>query len=92
MKTLTIALSGSGGAGAISTGEMLLNSAAKKGYHGLLKKTFSPQIRGGGAAASARGDLVLQPIERAVTSASRGIALGIMRVTRFEDPYRTSHR
>jgi len=54
MDSVTLAISGSGGAGAISTGEMILRVAAKLGYYGILKKTFSPQIRGGEAAAIMR--------------------------------------
>lgn len=54
MPSFTLAVSGSGGAGAISTGEMLLAAAARAGYFGLLRKTFSPQIRGGEAAAILR--------------------------------------
>lgn len=54
MDSITIAISGSGGAGAISTGEILLRVAGNLGYFGILKKTFSPQIRGGEAAAILR--------------------------------------
>jgi 2-oxoglutarate ferredoxin oxidoreductase subunit alpha len=52
--SLTLAITGAGGAGAISTGEMLLHIAGASGYYGILKKTFSPQIRGGESAAIIR--------------------------------------
>ena len=54
MRNFTLAITGSGGSGAISTGEMLLRAAAKRGYYGILKKIFSPQIRGGESAAIIR--------------------------------------
>tara|TARA_R110002110_G_scaffold111137_2_gene276817 strand:+ start:11794 stop:13527 length:1734 start_codon:yes stop_codon:yes gene_type:complete len=54
MRTLTLAISGSGGAGAISTGELVLQLVAGSGGYGMLKKTFSPQIRGGESAAILR--------------------------------------
>lgn len=51
MRTLTLAISGSGGAGAIFTGELVLQLVAGNGGYGMLKKTFSPHIRGGESAA-----------------------------------------
>jgi 2-oxoglutarate ferredoxin oxidoreductase subunit alpha len=63
MTTLTLAISGSGGAGAISTGELLLRLFADVGGYGMLKKTFSPQIRGGESAAILRlGDAPVSTI------------------------------
>ena len=61
METFTFAITGSGGAGAISTGELLLRLAGKLGYFGMMRKTFSPQIRGGESAAVIR--LSATPIE-----------------------------
>lgn len=48
---LSIAITGAGGAGVISCGELLLKAWAHCGGRGLLRKAFGPQIRGGEAAA-----------------------------------------
>lgn len=48
---LSIAITGAGGAGVISCGELLLQAWAREGGRGLLRKAFGPQIRGGEAAA-----------------------------------------
>jgi len=48
------AISGSGGAGAITAGGILLDAAAKSGRYGLLTRSVGPQIRGGEAAALVR--------------------------------------
>lgn len=83
MATLTLAISGSGGAGAISTGEMLLRIAARNGYFGLLKKTFSPQIRGGEAAAILRiGD---EPVNTFADTIDVLVALDWQNFSRFAD-------
>lgn len=60
MDSITLAVVGSGGAGVVSLGEMLLKSVAKVGYYGMLRKSFGPQIRGGESAAIVR--LGLKPI------------------------------
>ena len=44
---LVIGMAGSGGDGIVSAGESLLTAAAIEGYHGILTKSFGPQIRGG---------------------------------------------
>ncbi|RLQ23313.1 2-oxoacid:acceptor oxidoreductase subunit alpha [Seongchinamella sediminis] len=48
---LSIAITGAGGAGVISVGELLLQAWAAGGGRGLLRKAFGPQIRGGESAA-----------------------------------------
>jgi len=48
---LSIAVVGSGGAGALTTGNMLLAAAAKQGCYGILTRAVGPQIRGGEAAS-----------------------------------------
>lgn len=52
--SLSIALAGSGGAGVMTAGNMLLEAAALAGYYGLMTRTSGPQIRGGEAAAMVR--------------------------------------
>ncbi|HYL87659.1 MAG TPA: 2-oxoacid:acceptor oxidoreductase subunit alpha [Burkholderiales bacterium] len=49
-----MALAGSGGAGVMTAGNLLLEAAALAGYYGLMTRTSGPQIRGGEAAAMLR--------------------------------------
>jgi len=58
---ISIAILGSGGAGALTAGNLLLEAACTAGCHGLLTRTIGPQIRGGEAAALVR--LANHPIE-----------------------------
>jgi 2-oxoglutarate ferredoxin oxidoreductase subunit alpha len=58
---VSIAIVGSGGAGALTTGNLLLEAASLAGWHGLLTRTVGPQIRGGEAAALIR--LASRPVE-----------------------------
>lgn len=51
---ISIALTGSGGAGVITTGTLLLKAAAQSGLYGLFGRSSGPQIRGGEAAAMLR--------------------------------------
>jgi 2-oxoglutarate ferredoxin oxidoreductase subunit alpha len=51
---LSIAITGSGGAGTITAGELLLSLAGKNGCYGMMRRAFGPQIRGGEAAALVR--------------------------------------
>ena len=44
---LLIGMAGAGGDGIISAGDALITAAALEGYHGLMTKSFGPQIRGG---------------------------------------------
>lgn len=52
--SVSIALTGSGGAGVMTAGQILLDAAAKAGYYGLMSRSSGPQIRGGEAAALVR--------------------------------------
>ena len=53
-RSLSIALTGSGGSGVMTTGSMLLEAAAKAGWYGFMGRSAGPQIRGGEAAAVIR--------------------------------------
>jgi 2-oxoglutarate ferredoxin oxidoreductase subunit alpha len=53
-RTISVALVGSGGAGVLTSGAILLDSAARAGWYGLLRRSVGPQIRGGEAAAMLR--------------------------------------
>ena len=51
---MSLAITGAGGVGAITMGELLLRLAGKSGYFGLMRRSFGPQIRGGESAALMR--------------------------------------
>ena len=51
---ISLAVTGSGGAGAITAGELLLSLAGKNSCLGMMRRSFGPQIRGGEAAALIR--------------------------------------
>ncbi len=51
---ISVAIVGSGGAGALTAGLFLLEAASSAGWQGLLSRTVGPQIRGGEAAALLR--------------------------------------
>jgi len=59
--SISIAIVGSGGTGALTTGNFLLEAASAAGWHGLFIRTMGPQIRGGEAAALLR--LAVEPVE-----------------------------
>jgi len=59
--SISIAIVGSGGAGALTTGDSLLEAASAAGWHGLYTRTLGPQIRGGEAAGLLR--LAVNPVE-----------------------------
>jgi 2-oxoglutarate/2-oxoacid ferredoxin oxidoreductase subunit alpha len=52
--THSIAFTGSGGSGAITVGNMLLQQAAKNSLYGIMRRSVGPQIRGGESAAMLR--------------------------------------
>ena len=58
---ISVAIVGSGGAGALTAGNFLLEAASLAGWHGLLTRSVGPQIRGGEAAALIR--LANRPVE-----------------------------
>ena len=58
---ISVAIVGSGGAGALTTGNSLLESCSAAGWYGLFTRTLGPQIRGGEAAALLR--LAVDPVE-----------------------------
>lgn len=60
-ESVSVAVMGSGGAGALTAGNLLLEAASSAGWQGLLSRTVGPQIRGGEAAALVR--LSTHPVE-----------------------------
>ncbi len=59
--SLSVALVGSGGAGVMTAGNILLEAAATAGYYALMTRSSGPQIRGGEAAAMIR--IATHPVE-----------------------------
>src|SRR5512139_4023773 len=59
--SISVAIIGSGGAGALTTVDVLLEVACAAGWHGLFTRTLGPQIRGGEAAGLLR--LAVHPVE-----------------------------
>lgn len=53
-QSVTVAFVGSGGAGVMTAGQMLLDAAAAVGWYGTMSRSTGPQIRGGEAAAFVR--------------------------------------
>jgi 2-oxoglutarate ferredoxin oxidoreductase subunit alpha len=59
--TVSIAIAGSGGTGAMTTGTMLLDAAGQAGWYGYMTRSSGAQIRGGEVAAMIR--LSTHPVE-----------------------------
>jgi 2-oxoglutarate/2-oxoacid ferredoxin oxidoreductase subunit alpha len=59
--SVCVALCGSGGAGVMTAGNLLLEAAAQAGWYGLMVRSSGPQIRGGEAAALMR--IATHPID-----------------------------
>ena len=52
--SVSIAIVGSGGAGAITAGTLILEAAGRAGWYGMMNRSVGPQIRGGESAALLR--------------------------------------
>jgi 2-oxoglutarate ferredoxin oxidoreductase subunit alpha len=61
LRSVSVVLAGSGGAGVMTAGNMLLEAAAHAGYYALMTRSSGPQIRGGEAAALLR--VACHPVE-----------------------------
>jgi 2-oxoglutarate/2-oxoacid ferredoxin oxidoreductase subunit alpha len=61
VSSISLAIIGSGGAGALTAGDVLLEASGAGGWHGFSTRTLGPQIRGGEAAALLR--LATNPVE-----------------------------
>lgn len=78
---VSVAIVGSGGAGALTTGHLLLEAAGAGGGYGLLVRTTGPQIRGGEAAALLR--LSSRPVECLTESFDLLIGIDWVNADRF---------
>jgi len=80
---ISLAITGSGGAGAITAGELLLELAGNNGCFGMMRRSFGPQIRGGEAAALLR--IRHQPVECMNDSFDLLLALDWRNADRFAE-------
>jgi 2-oxoglutarate ferredoxin oxidoreductase subunit alpha len=80
---ISIAITGSGGSGAVTTGLILLEAMAQAGFYGLMQRSAGPQIRGGESAVMLRfADYELRGPGDAF---DRWLALDWLKVKRFVD-------
>ena len=54
--SFSVAITGSGGSGAVTTGLILLETMAQSGFYGFMRRSSGPQIRGGESAVMIRFD------------------------------------
>ena len=81
--SFSLVIAGSGGAGVMTAGTMLLEAAARSGLYGLMVRSSGPQIRGGEAAALIR--VGPDPIENMDDRFDCLIAVDWMNLQRFAD-------
>jgi len=80
-KSISIALTGSGGSGVMTAGQTLLDAARSCGFYGLMTRSSGPQIRGGEAAAMLR--LATRQVESHADRFDVLLALDFENVQRF---------
>ncbi|CAK0752056.1 2-oxoglutarate/2-oxoacid ferredoxin oxidoreductase subunit alpha [uncultured Gammaproteobacteria bacterium] len=83
VESLSLALVGSGGAGVMTVGQMLLDAAAGAGWYGMMRRSSGPQIRGGEAAALV--DLATRSVEAPKDEMNVLLAIDWQNTTRFMD-------
>jgi 2-oxoglutarate/2-oxoacid ferredoxin oxidoreductase subunit alpha len=81
--SVTVAIAGSGGAGVMTAGNMLLEAAAKAGWYGLMVRSSGPQIRGGEAAALMR--IATHPVDGLDDRFDILLAIDWQNINRFAD-------
>lgn len=80
---VSLAIIGSGGAGVMTAGELLLAMAAQCGLYGFMTKSYGPQIRGGESACFLRLGFV--PFEKPADRIDLLAALDFRNADRFEE-------
>lgn len=81
--TFSVAITGSGGSGAVTTGMILLGAVARCGFLGMMTRSAGPQIRGGESAAMVRYSP--QPVECMGDTYDVLVALDWLNFERFAD-------
>lgn len=79
----SVAIMGSGGAGAMTAGALLLEAAGRAGWYGLMTRSVGPQIRGGEAASFVR--VATHPVDCMADRFDAVIAIDWQRADRFSD-------
>jgi 2-oxoglutarate ferredoxin oxidoreductase subunit alpha len=79
----SVAITGSGGSGAVTAGRILLEAAAHSGFLGLMTRSAGPQIRGGESAAMVR--FSPSPVECMGDVYDLLLALDWLNIERFAD-------
>ncbi|HNU12646.1 MAG TPA: 2-oxoacid:acceptor oxidoreductase subunit alpha [Rubrivivax sp.] len=82
-RSFSLAIAGSGGAGVMTAGTLLLDAAARAGLYGLMVRTSGPQIRGGEAAALLR--ISTQPVPTLDDRFDALLAIDWQNLNRFGD-------
>ena len=82
-RTLSIAITGAGGSGAVTTGTILLEAMALAGYYGYMARSAGPQIRGGESAVMLRFASI--PVYNPDDRFDVLLALDWMKIERFAD-------
>ncbi len=85
-RAIDLAIIGSGGAGVVTAGLLLLEAAGRAGYYGHLRRSAGPQIRGGESAVLLR--LTTTPAHAPVEHCGLVIALDWRNAERFADEIR----
>ncbi|MET0066019.1 MAG: 2-oxoacid:acceptor oxidoreductase subunit alpha [Candidatus Thiodiazotropha sp.] len=88
--TYSVAVTGSGGSGAVTTGRILLEAAAQSGFQGLMTRSAGPQIRGGESASMIRFGTA--PVESMGDEYDLLVALDWLNIERFADEIPLSDR
>jgi len=81
--TFSVAITGAGGKGAITAGNIMLAAAAHSGHYGLMSRSVGPQIRGGESAAMVR--IGSRPVNNLGDQFDLLIALDWLNTSRFAD-------
>ncbi|MES9946655.1 MAG: 2-oxoacid:acceptor oxidoreductase subunit alpha [Candidatus Thiodiazotropha sp.] len=81
--SFSVAITGSGGSGAVTAGRIVLEAAARCGYQGLMTRSAGPQIRGGESAAMIR--FAPGPVECMGDHYDLLVALDWLNIERFAD-------
>ncbi|MCP4316142.1 MAG: 2-oxoacid:acceptor oxidoreductase subunit alpha [Hyphomicrobiales bacterium] len=80
-RSISFAIVGSGGAGALTAGAILMEAAGKAGWYGIMNRSVGAQIRGGEAAALVR--LSTRPVDCMTGSFDILIAIDWHNANRF---------
>lgn len=80
---ISVAILGSGGAGVMTTGELLLAAAARSGIYGVMTRSYGPQIRGGESACFLRFGRA--PFEKQADGIDLLLVFDFRNVSRFRE-------